>query len=762
MKHRENAAKVAMVGLGLVLVRFWPLLTGQTLFWGDNYSLYVPGKLFTAGWMSRGIVPLWNPNIMAGIPWLGDINQSVLYPTTLVFMALPAGLALNAVVVFHLWFTFMGMYLLARKWSGGKYAPILASILWSFSLTLTANINNGIALQSAVWLPWVVWASLDLSRLRVGVTLTALTSAGLLWGGYPQYLIYAWLMAIPLSRLWSQTSWRQWIAAWALVGGFTLGLSALWLWPFATTLVNSTRTTQSSDQALSGSLKPTAGIKALVPYVFEKPTLGMKWGPEWNENQVSMVYLTWLGWLALGWVVWRRRLTKKETGLAGLCLVLIIMALGETLPGYGVIYTKIPVISWGRSPVLALIGLSLGLALLTGKALESMKMNLKQFRLWSGVGGVILGWSLAALLMIKLNGPAFWQGVNRLSNNRLVSSQFHTPDRDLIIGRIILENLGVNAGFLIAGLIGLRYRKMLLVTGLVALDMAYNTQGWLHFAEANIYAPQPPQYQEFQQTVEKLHTPQVRFLTRNMNRAYADFAMYTEAYAVRQPFSDSFVTPHELKTHEHLIRLKAGYTPDWNMPANLPLINGYTTLVPKDFALVWANDGEVRINFLDTIEPDSGKLKLWSGAYYIVDKQFTQKLELPHELKVYQDEAFDIYTIPGSLPRLRLADNQPLVYRSLEENPNEIKLELARADEFDLILADRFDPDWIALADGREIAVESYQSMRRVQVPQGTGQLIFSYRPKAYAYGWWVTGVSGIILLVWGSAELLRRKLGYN
>ena len=69
--------------LFFIIIRFYPFLFGKTLVFGDNYSLMVPGKIFTAQWLKQGVLPLWNPHIFSGLPWIADINQSVLYPSTL-------------------------------------------------------------------------------------------------------------------------------------------------------------------------------------------------------------------------------------------------------------------------------------------------------------------------------------------------------------------------------------------------------------------------------------------------------------------------------------------------------------------------------------------------------------------------------------------------------------------------------------------------------------------------------------------------------
>ena len=93
--------KAAVILLLLLLVAYFPLFAGRTLFWGDNFSLMMPGKIFSAHWLRQGILPLWNPYYFSGLPWLADINESLLYPNTLLFALFNPSIALNLTILSH-------------------------------------------------------------------------------------------------------------------------------------------------------------------------------------------------------------------------------------------------------------------------------------------------------------------------------------------------------------------------------------------------------------------------------------------------------------------------------------------------------------------------------------------------------------------------------------------------------------------------------------------------------------------------------------
>jgi hypothetical protein len=149
---------------GLAFLRLWPIFIGKTLYFGDNYSLMVPGKVFTANWIRQGLLPLWNPNILSGISWIGEINQSILYPFTLLFVVFEPAIALNLTFFFHLLLTMLGMYVLSFVVTKNKMAALLAAILWGFSTQITGSLNNLSTIQSLSWLPWVVWSGLFVTK----------------------------------------------------------------------------------------------------------------------------------------------------------------------------------------------------------------------------------------------------------------------------------------------------------------------------------------------------------------------------------------------------------------------------------------------------------------------------------------------------------------------------------------------------------------------------------------------------------------------
>ena len=133
---------VPVIFLLVAILRLWPFLFGQTLVMFDNYSLMVPMKLFQAGWIRQGVIPFWNPLLFSGITLIGDINQSLFYPSTLLFVLFKPVLAFNLTLLIHLALTGLGMFYLAKQFVKKDHWALLAGLLWLLSSQVTNSLNN--------------------------------------------------------------------------------------------------------------------------------------------------------------------------------------------------------------------------------------------------------------------------------------------------------------------------------------------------------------------------------------------------------------------------------------------------------------------------------------------------------------------------------------------------------------------------------------------------------------------------------------------
>ena len=741
-----------------MLLRFYPMLLGKTLIFGDNYSLMVPGKLFTTNWLKQGVLPLWNPNIFAGLPWIGDVNQSILYPSTLLFLVFKPAMALNLTFILHLFIAYLGMYYLLKLVVRDHPSQIIGAVLWMLSTQVAGSLHNISTLQSIVWLPWICYFGLQIQQSWKQKLFFVLMVLMQFAGGYPQHVLYSIVGAVVLSLIFKDRqnfSWIEWLKHWLMTATLTISVSTvIWL-PFIQLLQSSTRMEQTITQAGVGSLNPAMLIKMLVPYFFDKQIAGFKWGPAWSGQPNVLFYFSWLGLLCLFWPIKIKKNKQQiNRNIAIFVIVTLVFALGTYLPGFSFIQKAIPVFRIGRYPSMSLILTTLGAIILISRKITYIKISKKWLKMLAGFGLLSILMSLLIYLVTMCNFEWLWRGMNQLVGDRLASSPFHTLARDKIIIKAISENVLVGGFLFILSLFAFYKNKTKWLILLIVIDLVYATQGMFIFAPNKVYDRQ------FINLSEDLQ--QYRLLTRNENQPYTDYGSYWEALIVREPFSDSFVDQEELNNFIHPQRLKQGLTPDWNMVAGTPIINGYTTLLPQDYAAIWQKSKEPRINFIDYIDSqqDADLLADWSVGYFLVDSWFDVHEDLSSLNKLQDHDLVQVYSLPAK-PRIRFADSHNLDQAPADlqivENPNRLNLTFTNTtDATQLIIADRYDSDWQATINHSAVTIENHNGMRLISIQPGLNEIEMTYRPRLFYVG---LVISLFSLLISGLILQFERKL---
>src|SRR5581483_8659645 len=97
---RQFGPYVALLLFAAALL--WPLCLGRTLYWGDISLYFEPMLRFEQRVLQAGRMPLWNPYLFCGQPFIGNPQMSVFYPMTFLLPFLPVQLFLSLSSVVHL------------------------------------------------------------------------------------------------------------------------------------------------------------------------------------------------------------------------------------------------------------------------------------------------------------------------------------------------------------------------------------------------------------------------------------------------------------------------------------------------------------------------------------------------------------------------------------------------------------------------------------------------------------------------------------
>ena len=114
--YSTRKAVVPLTLLLLTLIYFWPqLVEGRVLYWGDIGLYFTPMQEFLRENLKAGRLPLWNPLILCGTPYVGNPQTWPLYPVTALLPFVSAAAFLNLTIALHVWLAGMGTYLFARR-----------------------------------------------------------------------------------------------------------------------------------------------------------------------------------------------------------------------------------------------------------------------------------------------------------------------------------------------------------------------------------------------------------------------------------------------------------------------------------------------------------------------------------------------------------------------------------------------------------------------------------------------------------------------
>jgi hypothetical protein len=383
----------------LVIASFPQVILGWQTFVARDYGFFAyPLVHFQKECFWRGEIPFWDPYNNCGVPMLAQWNTMPLYPPSLIYLLLPLSWSLSFFCLLHLWFGGLGMYFLARKWTGNDFAAAFAGTAFTFS-GLTLNLLMWPSHTATWgWMPWVVLAVESAWREggRKNFIATICGAFQMLAGG-PEIIFFTWLI---LLALWIQqlaknefprnASWR-----FPLIVGSVILLSAAQLLPFLDFVVHSQRGAGYAD--LRWSMPGRGLANFLVPMAFGR-ILGegifFQSGQYWTSSYYLGLGTLWLALLAF-WKCRDRRICLL-TILGGGA---IVFALGANTPVFPVLRKIIPQLSFVTYPVKYLLLVAFIAPLLAAFSLARLREQNLQKPI------TIVGTVLFLLLALVL----FWQ-----------------------------------------------------------------------------------------------------------------------------------------------------------------------------------------------------------------------------------------------------------------------------------------------------------------------------------------------------------------
>ncbi|HQY91789.1 YfhO family protein [Caldilinea sp.] len=418
---------------GLVFGFFWRTLSGaayQPADGGDLVSFLFPTYRFAAAELAQGWLPLWNPTLYGGAPFIGDIQAGFLYPPHLALFLINPNFpyaTLQGLAVGHLFWAGLGMYVLLRtlRWPEqpvSRPAAFFAAVTFAFADPLLIHFGNLNLIAVLSWLPWVLAAfvrGLQTSRwLWPGVAglLFAVSS----YAGHAQSTLYIGLALVILTIGWMITAAyevrpagaRPWqplgmLLATALL---TALLAAPILLPALELTRYATRAEFTYQDTVAYSLAPTQMLAGLVtPSLFGR-------GPALHWSLWERVELPYLGATALiaafcGIVLALPAQRRRLWMWVGMASFGLIVALGVYTVVHGWLTLLLPMFDQFRAPARAIILWTLGMSVTAAVgfdavAVRAARANVVTAFLKGGAALLALGVIIAYTLLFVMQADA--------------------------------------------------------------------------------------------------------------------------------------------------------------------------------------------------------------------------------------------------------------------------------------------------------------------------------------------------------------------
>ena len=217
--QRSSKFPVTWAYCALAALFFTPYLLGLSAFAaGDFTRHYLPYSFFQQNSLLAGKLPVWNPHVNSGHPFLADTESAVFYPVSNILLLLTsfsstiAGrlywLQLEAFI--HVLLACSFTALLAHRLTGRRMAGFAAGLVFGFSGYLTGYppLQLGI-LRVAVWLPLILWLLLPEKPGRPmwrRWLIACAAHAVAFFANHPQtflfltYTVAAWMLMLAVSQ----------------------------------------------------------------------------------------------------------------------------------------------------------------------------------------------------------------------------------------------------------------------------------------------------------------------------------------------------------------------------------------------------------------------------------------------------------------------------------------------------------------------------------------------------------------------------------
>ena len=326
--------------------------------------------------MHSKTLPLWNPFVLSGIPFLANPQTAVFYPFSYIFALFSFPVAFNIGVLLHTMLAGFLMYALARQAGIGKTGSVAAAVMYMFNGYFVFHFQFNSNISSYVWAPAILMffrRALN-GQIVINSIALAILLAIQLFAGHPQFVYYTVGLLIMYWLAFSATkeAAKKGAIVLAAAGALAILLSAAQILPTLELLAHSIRQKGVEDAwSVMYSVRPADMARFLfVPLwdIFNRVYDG--------DPHIIGFYFGLIPLLAVIFSGFKNK-KREQWFFAAVFVLSLLLALGKYFPLYSLFRMIVPGWNFFKFPGQLIFLAAFSFSLLFGFAVDKMKHPLK-------------------------------------------------------------------------------------------------------------------------------------------------------------------------------------------------------------------------------------------------------------------------------------------------------------------------------------------------------------------------------------------------
>lgn len=754
----------------------------------DNIRQFFPNRVLLKNALSQGTVPLWNPYIYSGAPFMASFDTSVWYPFSLVASLLPAVEGWNFLVIIQPIVSVIFMYLFLKSI---KFRPSIAAygaLAYGFCGWMVVYWQEILVLEhSFLWLPLALYAS---NRLWVrkgdvmGFLLLVMGLAFSVLGGFFQMSVYVYAVVIVwnifrfISLLRKKSARRSaYIIVLAIL--CSVLIVCIQLIPSIQAYILSPRGTGDGSFVFRDDLLSWSHLITLfAPDYWGNPATYNYFG----RGGFYFEKIIFIGIIPLLFTVYGMLHAKQKIAVFWTVLGLVSFSMGFALPtSWLPYYLNIPILS-SSYPTRIFAVSAFSFIILSCYGLEMFLRDPERKKAVMILAGfsviLVASWAVVISAWCIHSGTPLCIGQTYLTWGRIGTMLSITKDAGFY-ATVSLRNLIVPSLFLASGWILLILpgisRKLVLVSvyGLTIISSIYFATKYVYFGERRFVYPDLPVITELTDLAgyNRVWGYGRAFIEKNLPQYFHWFS--TDGYGnlssgryaqllstitnggklggpIRRSDTDLYetsewdpfgsVNPYRLRMMslfgiKYVLEAKTGELKD--------RITTDIRFPREQFKLVWENESWRIWEYADALP------RAMFATRYVVHNDPQQLVDTLYDPSVDLADTVILERNPV-LPLLTKVDTSVSTGSAqiTSYGMNSVSISTTSSSDGFVVLSDTYYPGWIATVDGKP--AEIYRAdftIRAVPVPKGTHTVIFTYKPVTFLTGSVLT-LMGVLLIV--------------